>query len=79
METKIAIYIPDSEAKKFLLFQKHYDIFTLMLEKKVFDQKGATLILNFDKFGALRGITRQDVLYDYNSQFENINPKVMHT
>lgn len=76
METKIAIYIPDEEAKKFLMFQEYYDVFSLMLEHKVFEQKGATLLLHFDKFGKLRNISRQDVLYEYGSKFENTNEKL---
>ncbi len=79
METKIAIYIPDEEAKKFLIFQQYYDLFNLLLSQKVFEQKGATITLHFDKHGVLRSINRQDILYDYNSQFENLNKKVINS
>lgn len=64
METEnIAIFIPDEDAKKFLLFQEHYDIFTLLLEKGVFTNKNATILLDFDKFGELKSIRRNDFLF----------------
>ena len=63
METKIAIYIPDDEAKKFLLFQQYYDVFSLMLEKGVFNQKKANIILTFDHDGVLQTIQRSDFMY----------------
>ncbi len=62
-DQKIAIYIPDEEAKKFLLFQQHYELFTLLLDKKVFEQKNASVILNFDHLGDLQTIERNDFLW----------------
>lgn len=73
---EITVYLDEETAKKFVLFQKHFDVFNLMLERKVFEQKGATLLLHFDKFGQLRNISRQDVLYDYGSIFQNTNTKL---
>lgn len=63
METKIAIYIPDEEAKKFILFQKYFDPFSLLVEKKVFEQKNASISLHFDNQGILQSINREDILY----------------
>jgi len=60
---KIAIFVPDSEAKLFIEFQKHYDLFTLLLEKDVFKQKNAAITLNFDNTGSLQAIERRDFLY----------------
>jgi len=60
---KIAIYIPDEEAKKFILFQKHYNLFCLLLEKGVFEQKSGSVSLNFDYNGVLQTIQRSDFLY----------------
>lgn len=60
---KIAIYIPDHEAKMFLKFQEHYDTFILMQEHGVFDVKNGSVTLHMDKFGAIKAINRSDVLY----------------
>lgn len=60
---KIPIFLPNEEAKKFLLFQQYYLPFMLMVEKGVFDQKNATVSLDFDKNGVLRSIRRADFLY----------------
>jgi hypothetical protein len=60
---KIAIYIPDEDAKKFILFQKHYDLFTLLLDKGIFDQKNCAVTLHFDSGGVLKTIQRNDYLY----------------
>lgn len=60
---KIAIYVLDDEAKKFMLFQQHYELFSLLLEKGVFDQKSAAISLHFDHLGTLQTIQRADFLY----------------
>ena len=60
---KIAIYIPDEEAKKFILFQKHYSLFSILLEKGAFDVKSGSVQLNFDHNGLLQTIQRSDFLY----------------
>lgn len=60
---KIPIYILDAEAKKFLVFQQYYEPIALLIDKKVFEQKNATISLDFDKFGVLRSIRRQDFLF----------------
>ena len=63
MKDQIALYIPDEEAKKFLLFQEHYDRFTLMLEHGVFDVRNGSVTMHMDKNGAIKAINRLDVLY----------------
>ena len=77
METKeintITVYLSDDAAQKFILFQQYYDVFNTMVEHKVFEQKGATISLHFDTLGALRNITRADVLYDSRVNFTNTN------
>ncbi len=72
---EIEIFMTTEEAEKFKLFQKHFDTFNLMVERQVFDQKGATITLNFDKFGILRNIGRADFLYIYGADFKNDNKK----
>jgi len=60
---KIPIYIPDEDAKKFIEFQKHYDAFTILVNGGVFDQKNASVTLQFDALGVLQKIQRSDYLY----------------
>jgi len=61
--TKVAVFVPDEDAQKFLLFQQYYKEFTLLLESGVFGQKNATVSLDFDKDGVLKSIRRNDFLY----------------
>ena len=61
--TKIAVYIPDEDAEKFLLFQRYYDTFSLMVDSGVFDIKNGSATLHFDKKGELLAINRADILY----------------
>lgn len=64
METnKVAIFVADPDVTKWLLFQQFYDPFTLMVEKQVFGQKNATILLDFDHLGILQTIRRNDFLY----------------
>jgi hypothetical protein len=63
MAEKIAIYIPDDEAKKFLLFQEHYATFCLLLESGVFGVRNGSVVLHMDKKGLIKAINRTDVLY----------------
>ena len=64
METeKMAVYILDGEAEKWILFQKHYNLFSLLIEKDVFNQKNAAISLHFDHLGILQTIQRADFLY----------------
>lgn len=65
---KIPVFIPDEDAKRFLLFQKHYDVFNLLLERGVFDQKNCAISLHFDKFGVLQTIQRADFLYSKRNE-----------
>lgn len=62
---KIDIYIPNEEAQQFLLFKQNYEKFVILLSSGVFNQKNATILLDFDSSGELRGIRRQDSLYTY--------------
>lgn len=66
--TIIPVFIPDADAKKFLVFQEHYDLFTLMLEKGVFKQKNAAITLNFDSNGTLQTIQRSDFMYSLSAE-----------
>jgi len=59
----IAIYIPDEDAKKFLLFQEYYDVFTMMVEHGAFGVRNGSVTMHFDKKGSLKAINRADILY----------------
>lgn len=64
METAdITIYATDETAQQFVLFQKHYEPFSVMLNAGVFEQKNATISLHFDHMGTLQIVQRADVLY----------------
>jgi len=60
----IAIYIPDEEAKQFLLFKEYQNKFCLLLEAGVFSIKNGSAMLNFDAFGSITTIQRADMLYN---------------
>lgn len=59
----IAIFVPDEEAKKFLMFQQYYDVFTMMVEHGAFKVKNGSVTMHFDKRGNLKAINRADILY----------------
>lgn len=60
---KIALYVPDEEAKLFLKFQEHYETFCLLHESGVFDVRNGSVTLHMDKEGSIKAINRSDVLY----------------
>lgn len=61
--TEITIFATNDMAKKFLIFQKYFDVFNVLLESKVFEQKKATVTLDFDHEGVLQSVRRADFLY----------------
>lgn len=73
-QIKIPIYITDDDATKFMLFMEHYDLFVLLLEKGVFEQKKAAITLHFDHLGELQTIQRADFMY--SKQFEKLSTVV---
>jgi hypothetical protein len=60
---KIAIYVPDEEAKKFLLFQQYYDIFNFMLVSGAFEVKKGSVTLNFSDIGRISSIEKKEFVY----------------
>lgn len=60
---KVAIYIPDEEAKQFLIFQQYFEPVNAIIEAGVFEIRNGSAILHFDSQGTLQGINRADVLY----------------
>lgn len=59
----VTLLLPEEEAKKWLLFQQYYDIFSLMNDKEVFAIRNGSATLHFDPAGKLRSITRADILW----------------
>lgn len=70
---EITVFLKEDQAKNFIAFQENYDNFVILVEHKVFKQKGAAITLNFDKYGVIRSINRQDNLYDHRTGFINQN------
>lgn len=60
---KIAVYIPDQEAAQFLLFQEHFEPFSIMIDAEIFAIRNGSATLHFDSNGTLQTINRSDVLY----------------
>lgn len=69
METTIILSLED--AQKFKLFVEYYDVFSLLVAKQVFEQKSASVSLNFDHNGILQTIHRNDILY--SARHENLH------
>jgi hypothetical protein len=65
---KVAVYIADEEATQFLLFQQHYEPFTILVDSGVFDIRNGSAILHFDNQGILQAVNRADVLYSRRHQ-----------
>lgn len=47
MEDKIPVYVLDSEAKQFLVFKEHFDVFEEMQKHGAFDVMWGKVTLNF--------------------------------
>lgn len=60
---EVAVYLPDEQAKKFLIFQEYYEPFSLLVDKQVFEQKNAVVSLFFDHNSVLQSIKRSDYLF----------------
>lgn len=64
------IEMTEEDIEKFKQFMEHYDVFSLLLAAHVFEQKKATIALNFDHNGILKSIQRADFLY--SSQYDKL-------
>lgn len=71
---KTLVYLDEDQAGKFVLFQKYFVPFNLLMESKVFDQKAATIIFKINKEGVIKSIVRTDLLYSDIPNFSFINP-----
>jgi len=57
------IFLTPIDAELFIKFQKHHELFELLLENGVFENKNANIMLNFDADGNIGSIERHDFLY----------------
>lgn len=64
----VPVYMTAIDVELFKKFQKHHKLFKLLVERGVFDQKNANIMLNFDANGTLASIERHDFLY--SSRFD---------
>lgn len=78
MSNEITIFLTPQDVELFKQFQKYHELFNLMVEKRVFDQKGAAITLHFDPQGTLKTIQRADILYSSVAKFDNTND-IIHT
>lgn len=60
---QVTIFLTPIDAELFKKFQKHHTLFKLLVERGVFDQANASVMLNFDEHGEISTIQRQDFLY----------------
>lgn len=65
---EVAVYMADQDAQKFMLFQQYYDLFSLLLDRGVFNQSNCAISLHFDKNGDLQVIQRADYLYSKKNE-----------
>lgn len=63
-EPKIAIFVPDAEARLFIEFKRHQNLFTLLMAKGVFSHKNAAITLHFDQTGQLAAIDKVEHLWN---------------
>lgn len=63
---KIPVFMPDEEVKQFLIFQQYFKPITVLINAHVFEQKDATILLDFDHSGTLVKVRRNDALWKIN-------------
>lgn len=67
------IFLAPLDAELFIKFQKHHELFKLLVEKGVFDNHNANIMLNFDKDGNIGSIERHDILYSARHSLSTIS------
>jgi len=69
----ITLILTGAEAELFKEFQRHHELFTLLRERKVFDQKSSAVTLHFDEQGTLQTIQRADFLYSRRHELSTVD------
>ncbi len=59
---KIPIFVPNEEAKQFLLFQKHYDLFVALEASGALNIGYGNCVINFSA-GVVQNISKNEVVY----------------
>ena len=67
-DPQVTIYLTPVDAELFKKFQKHHELFKLLVLNGVFDQKSAGIVLNFDAEGNIGTIERHDILYSKRAE-----------
>lgn len=62
MDKKVTVELTDYEAKQFVSFQKHRDLFEMLEHVKFFDLKNGSLELHVDAFGKVMVIDKHEHL-----------------
>lgn len=73
MDNQTLVYLTDEIAGKFVLFQKYFVPFNVLVDSRFFDQRAATLVTRIDKEGVIRDISRTDLLYSLGLNIINTN------
>ena len=58
----IPVYMTEEEAKRFLLYQKYYEVFKKLDEVKAFDVQFGKVTLNIHS-GKIQNVVREEVCY----------------
>ena len=51
------------DARLFVSYRKHQDLFNFLVDKGVFDTKGGSVVLHFNASGRIMKIDKQEVLF----------------
>jgi 3'-phosphoadenosine 5'-phosphosulfate (PAPS) 3'-phosphatase len=60
--TYTTVDLTDADAKKFLLFQKYYDLFAILDAKKALDIGFGKVIINI-AWGEVQNVVKEEVVY----------------
>lgn len=63
MSSMTQIELSDVEAKRFILFQQHHDLFEALLEAKVYEIKRGEAVLSFNHDGHLMHVEIKRIAY----------------
>ena len=61
-EEMVTVFLTQEDVDKFVQFQKHYELFTIMNEKKVFDVGFGKVIFNI-AFGEVQNIVKEEIVW----------------
>jgi hypothetical protein len=61
-EEMVTVFLTTEDVDKFVRFQKHYDLFTTLEEKKAFDINFGKVIFNI-AFGEVQNIVKEEIVW----------------